>query len=233
MNNKKYVYPLLAAILLVGSATSVVTVAGAASTVSTTSNASGQASVPQAGARTRHAPPAAFGKVTAISGTMITISDQKPGATSATTYTIDASGATVTKDRNTTSSVSAIAVGDMIAVEGTVSGTNVTATAIHDGIGGPGGHGGFGGPGGGGAMGTVSAISGSTLTVTTKDGGTYSVDASTATVKASGSTSSVSAIKVGDTVMIRGSVKTASMTATDIEDGIPTPPTGTTSTATK
>ena len=222
MKNRNYMYPLLAAILLVGTATSVVTVAGAASTGASTITAAQSAT--GSGSQPSRTPPAAFGKVTAISGTTITISDQKPGAASATTYTVDASGATVTKDRGTDSSISAIAVGDMIAVEGTISGSTVTATAIHDGVGGPGGRGGFGGPGGG-TIGTVTAISGSTLTVTDRNGGIFTVDASSATVKESGSASSVSAIKIGDTVMIRGSITAASMTAQDIEDGIPTPPT--------
>jgi hypothetical protein len=175
-----------------------------------------------------------MGKVTAISGDTITIVDQKPGdTTTGTTYTVDATNATVTKDRDTASTVSAIAVGDMIAVDGTVSGTTVAATAIHDGfgMGGPGGRGGPGGFGGG-TMGTVTAISGTTLTVSGKDGGTYTIDASSATVKASGAASAVSDIKVGDTVMIQGKVTTASMTATNIEDGVPTPPSGSTTTTT-
>ena len=44
---------------------------------------------------------------------------------------------TVTKN-NTASSVASIAVGDTVMVQGTVSGTNVTATTIRDGIGAPG-----------------------------------------------------------------------------------------------
>jgi riboflavin synthase alpha subunit len=75
-------------------------------------------------------------------------------------------------------------------------------------------------------MGTVSAVSGSMITVTDHDGGTYTVDASSATVKASGTASTLGSVKVGDTVMIHGKVTTASMTAQDIEDGIPTPPAG-------
>jgi riboflavin synthase alpha subunit len=237
MNNKtKLLLPLLTALVLAGSVTSVVTIASAASTdTSTVTTSSSQA---------QRTPPAAMGKVTAISGNTITITDQRPGQTTSdttggTTYTVDATNATVTKDQGmgstgspqAASTVSAIAVGDMISVDGTVSGTTVTATAIHDGfggrggrMGGPGGHGGFGG----GTMGTVIAVNGTTLTVTAKDGGTYTVDASSATVKDSGAASTVSSIAVGDTVMIQGKVTTASMTATNIEDGVPTPPTSTT-----
>ena len=170
-----------------------------------------------------------MGKVTAISGSTITITNAK----TSTTYTVDASNATVTKSGVTSATVSNIVVGDTISVAGTVSGTNVTATTIHDGFGGgSGGQGGFGGRGGfgGGTMGTVTAISGTTLTVTTKSGGVYTVDASSATVKESGTASAVSDIKVGDTVMIQGSITTASMTAKNIEDGVPTPPTSPTTT---
>ncbi len=216
-NYSKLALPLLTALVIVGSVTSIVTVASAASTIGTPTTSNTTSSRPQM------TPPSAMGKVTAINGSTITITDQKRGTTTSMTYTVDASAATVTKDQNTASTLSAIAVGDMIAVDGTVSGTTITATAIHDGFGGPGGPGDFGGHGGG-AMGTVTAISGSTLTVTGKDGGVYTVDASSATVKASGTTSAVSAIKVGDTVMIQGSITTASMTAKTIEDGIPTPP---------
>ncbi len=220
MNKNKLAIPLVVAALLTGIGTSAITLASAASTdtstVSTTTTTQPQ-----------RTPPAAMGKVTAISGNTITITDQRPGdTTTGTTYTVDASSATVTKDRDTASTVSAIAVGDMIAVDGTVSGDNVTATAIHDGLGGgPGGPGGFGGGRGpGGVMGTVSAINGNTLTVTGKDGGTYTVDASSATIRESGTTSTLSSVKVGDTVMIGGSITTASMTATQIDDGVPTVP---------
>jgi hypothetical protein len=239
-NRTKLVLPLLTALVLAGTVTSVVTIASAASTDSSTTSTIASTST---GTRAQMTPPAVMGKVTAIAGDTITITGQLGGqkptgtaadTTSGTTYTVDASSATVTKDRDTASTVSAIAVGDMISVDGTISGTTVTATTIHDGfggMGGPGGAGGFGGghggPGGG-AMGTVTAVNGSTLTVTDKDGGVYTIDASTATVKASGSTSAVSDIKVGDTVMIQGKVTTASMTATNIEDGVPTPPTSTT-----
>lgn len=74
-----------------------------------------------------------FGKVTAISGTTITITDSR----NSTTYTVDASNATVTKN-GPASSVSAIAVGDTIVVQGTTSGDSVTATSISDGVGGSG-----------------------------------------------------------------------------------------------
>lgn len=90
-----------------------------------------------------------------------------------------------------------------------------------------------GGPGmfGAGVRGTVSAVNGSTLTVTGEDGGTYTIDASGAKVEkyANGATSAVTAsgIAVGDTVMVSGKITSAAMTANDVRDGVfpkPTPP---------
>ncbi|MBU6370981.1 MAG: hypothetical protein KGH93_02055 [Patescibacteria group bacterium] len=48
------------------------------------------------------------------------------------TYTVDATNANVVIDNKASSSVSAIAVGDKVLVQGTVSGTSVTATVIVD-----------------------------------------------------------------------------------------------------
>ena len=81
-----------------------------------------------------------FGQVTAINGTSITITDSR----NSTTYIVDVSNATVTKN-GAASSVSNIAVGDTIVVQGATSGDSVTATSIMDGFGGhgtyTGGHG--------------------------------------------------------------------------------------------
>lgn len=74
--------------------------------------------------------PAAMGKVSGISGSILTITGMK-GVTS----TVDATSATVTKGFGptaTSSTVSAIQVGDYISAQGTVSGTTITATTIQD-----------------------------------------------------------------------------------------------------
>lgn len=84
---------------------------------------------------------------------------------------------------------------------------------------------GRGGPHGGkghGVHGTVSAVNGSTITVTGKDGQTYTVNAGSATVQRM-VTGSVSDITVGDTIGVQGTVSGTSVTATTIMDGIPTP----------
>ena len=78
--------------------------------------------------------PGVFGTVTAVNGNTITVQSRGFGQNSTqTTYTVDASNATVTKN-NAASSVGDIAVGDNIMVQGTVSGTSVTAKTIRDGI---------------------------------------------------------------------------------------------------
>ena len=101
----------------------------------------------------------------------------------------------------------------------------------------PAGHRGFGGRGPG-VFGTVSAISGDTLTVTSKarpyPNGTnttntdttntvttFSVDATNATVMKNNATSTVADIVVGDTVMVQGTVNGSAVTATMIRDGMP------------
>lgn len=169
--------------------------------------------------------PAVIGKVSAINGNSITVvGGQGFGGTATnTTFTVDATNAKITKN-NTASTLAGITVGDTIVVQGTVSGTNVTATAIRDGVmmgGGPK----F--PGGMGIVGTVSIINGTTLTVISKvkpNGGTattYTIDASNATVTKGGANSKVSSIAVGDTVMIQGTINGTNITAKNIRDGVP------------
>lgn len=178
-------------------------------------------------------PPAAMGSVTAISGNTITITDKKSG----TVYTVDASGAVVekmptetsgsssstTRPTPTTISVSGISIGDNVMVEGTVSGTSITATRIMDGLMG-GGHGDhMGQPG---TTGTVASVSGNTITLTGTDGKTYTVEAGSATLKKL-STISVSDIQAGDTLMVNGTTSGTTITAKDVMDGaLPQKPAG-------
>lgn len=140
-----------------------------------------------------------------------------------TTYTVDVSGAKVMMGRDgaapAAGSVSDIKVGDTVGVRGTVSGTSVSATEVMDGLmrGGP--HGGRG-PG---VHGTVSAINGTTLTITNDDGTSYAVDASNASVSKMVDLT-VSDIKVGDTVGVTGKVSGTEVTAQHIMDGMPANP---------
>jgi hypothetical protein len=188
------------------------------------------------GAAGAHRAPGVFGTVAAISGNTITVTSKGFGSSATpTTYTVDATSATVTK-ANAASSVSAIAVGDTVMVQGTVSGTSVAATKIYDGVmmGGKGmmGRGGMAsstlGMRGMGASitgngepvigGSVSAINGSTLTVTNKSNVTYTVDASAATVIKSDATSSIANIATGDRVVVQGAVNGTAVTASSVID---------------
>ena len=80
--------------------------------------------------------PVIAGTVSVISGTTFSVTNN-----GSATYSVDASSATVVKG-NATSSVSSIAVGDHVVVQGAVSGTSVTASSVIDsGTAGTSGHG--------------------------------------------------------------------------------------------
>ena len=86
--------------------------------------------------------------------------------------------------------------------------------------GGPGGGPGGGGPGGmNGVGGTVKSISGDTITLTTGDGSTLKVTTTTSTVVSVVQKSSVSALAVGDSVVVTGKKKNGVVTATAIREG--------------
>ncbi len=89
--------------------------------------------------------PGVFGTVSAVSGNIITVTSThrtgpRPAAgstttptTTTTTYTVDATNATITKN-NVAGTISSIAVGDTIIAQGTLTGTNLVATTIRDGV---------------------------------------------------------------------------------------------------
>jgi Domain of unknown function (DUF5666) len=175
-----------------------------------------------------------FGSVTAINGTSLTVTGQQgfASSTTAVVYTVDASNAMIRKGQATTT-VSSIAIGDKVMVQGTVSGTSVTAQTIIDGFAGQGTHGPVGGrvrPGSASSTapfvgngqpvvaGSVSAISGTSLTVTTAAGATYTVDASNAKIVHGSATVAVSDVSVGDKVIIQGTVNGSSITAATVID---------------
>jgi hypothetical protein len=178
---------------------------------------------------------AVFGTVQSVSGTTLTVTQKgfmRPGpkpenandasAPAATVYTVDASNATVYKG-NATSTVSAIATGDVVMVEGAVNGTSVTANVIRDGF-----------PqmkpvapkpvpvikGNGQPVvgGSVTAISGSTVSITNSSNVSFTIDASNATVAKGNAASTVSDIAVGDTLIVQGAVNGSSITASSIID---------------
>lgn len=196
--------------------------------------------------------PGVMGTVSSISGTTITLTSSGFGRTATTTtYTVNASTATVTKN-GASSSLSAVSVGDMIFVQGTVSGLNVTATSIRDGMPMGGGMRGFknasGTWNGSSTMprrgtpqnliqgngqpvvgGSVTAINGSTLTIITANNTvTYTIDATNATIEKDNATSTITSVAIGDNVLVQGTVSGTSVTATSVIDqGVPHTPSST------
>ena len=180
--------------------------------------------------------PAVMGSVTAINGTTITLSGRvTPGNNATTTYSVDASSAKVFKAR-ATSTVSSITTGDMLFVEGTISGSNITATTIRDGVKGVGfGPGKMMGPrnasstpaftGNGQPLvaGKISAVSGNTLTVTTGNNVVYTVDATNAKILKGKETSTISNLAINEGVLVQGAVNGNSITASTIIEK-PQPP---------
>ena len=193
--------------------------------------------------------PGVFGTVSTISGDTLTVTSKGrfgPGMATSTTpatpivYTVDATNATVMKN-GTSSTLSAIATGDTVMVQGTISGTNVTATKINDGVvpgammGRGGMRGGFGKNGtstmwsasttagfqGNGEPvigGAVAGISGTTLTVTNASNVTYTIDAASSTIIKNGTSTAFSNIAVGDNVIVQGTVNGTSVTASSVID---------------
>ncbi|MEI8062021.1 MAG: hypothetical protein WCG97_01865 [bacterium] len=181
--------------------------------------------------------PAVMGSVSTISGTTITLNGRKtPGQDGVATFSIDASNAVVYKN-DATSSVSSIATGDMIFVQGTVNETNVLASVIRDGVRGVG----FGKDGkemmgrmrrghrnasstlpaivGNGqplVAGKISAVIGNILTVTTGNNVSYTVDATNAKIMQGKTEESLSALVVGNEVIVQGTVNGTSITASTI-----------------
>ncbi len=220
MDKKKLLIPFSALALALSAGGGFVAAAQADTTTSTVSSTASDSTT---GQREQRQKPAAIGTVESVSGDTITLTDKMNG----TTYTVDASGATIQKrtapttagekPTETTIAASDVAAGDTLMVQGTVSGTSIAATSIEDGDMPMDGHGFGRGPG---VRGTVTAINGSTLTVQGKDGTSYTVDASSATASKM-QTISISDVTVGDTVGIDGTVTGTTVTAKSLMDGLP------------
>ncbi len=190
--------------------------------------------------------PAVIGTVTAVNGDTITLTSKRspgmmgrnrnasttvatrPAASPAVIYSVDATNATVVKN-NVTSTVSAISVGDNLFVQGTVTGTNVVATNIRDGMmvnRGPGTQGkkmgtstspimGDGQPV---VAGSISAINGDNLTVTTGNNVVYTVDVTNAKFTQGQNTITLANVQAGDKVIVQGAVNGTAITASNIID---------------
>ncbi len=190
---------------------------------------SNQAGMPASGMMQKFERPILAGKVTAISGTTLTIESKHPGkdTTDAKTYSVSIANAQVIKGfekgQPTAGAASDIKVGDMVAIDGTISGTIVTATKVITGMPGHGKGMLFMHKGGAGAGGTITAIQGSTITLTGMDGKTYTVTADSAKIEKM-TTISVSDLKVGDKIGVHGDVSGTTISAKHILSGLPEMP---------
>lgn len=164
------------------------------------------------------------GTVSSVNGTTIVVLGRD-----GTSYTVDASSAAFRKGPSTsgntpsTITIADIKVGDTVSVRGTVTGTSVVATDVMDGIPSMGQGRGAGMMGNGGmghgVHGTVSAINGTTITLTNADGTSYTVDASTAGITKV-STVPLSDIHVGDTLGVEGTISGTKVVAGHIMAGV-------------
>jgi Domain of unknown function (DUF5666) len=74
-------------------------------------------------------PQTTSGTIASVNGSTLTVT-----GTDGTTYTVDASNATLVKKGSTANAISAINVGDTVRIQGAVNGTSITATAILDNV---------------------------------------------------------------------------------------------------
>jgi len=171
--------------------------------------------------------PNVVGKVSVITGNILTVVSNKKyenESASTTTFTVDATNAKLLRG-NTAITLSDIIVGDNIVVQGTITGTNVVATIIRDGKIGNGNENdnnqallqiqGDGQPV---VAGTISAINGSIITIANSSNITYTVDASNAKIVQGKNIILLPAVKTGDSVIVQGAVNGTSVTASTIID---------------
>ena len=173
-------------------------------------------------------PPALVGKVSAINGNSITVVSNKNNNTQNTlTFTVDAANAKILRGE-TVIKVSDIFVGDNVIVQGTVNGTSITATFIRDGKVGKGNNQNDnnqallqiqsnGQPVIGGK---ITAINGNTVTVASNSNVTYTVDATNAKIVQGKGIATLSVLKVGDLVIVQGTVNGTAVVASTIIDQV-------------
>lgn len=169
-----------------------------------------------------------YGSVTAVNGTTISVRDSRTNVV----YTVDTTKAKIDKNR-VTILVSGIAVGDMVLVEGTTTGTAVVATSIHDGVLVKGSadwkdnkekddkNNQMMFPEGNGQPivgGTVTAVNASQVTITNKSNVSYTIDVINAKVTKAGKVVTKADIMVGDTILAQGTVNGTTVVAVSVID---------------
>jgi hypothetical protein len=239
MKNKKYIsgFMVLATLAILATAVPVFADSNNTNIQSTKTSAFGN----RMGTDRGNMKPGVFGTISAISGNILTVTSTRKvpngndpttetATTTTTTYTVDATNAKITKN-NVAGTISSIVVGDTIMAQGTLTGTNLVATTIRDGIMTKGNSEnsdktdktgqttspitGNGQPV---VAGTVSSVSGNTLVITNKSNVTYTVDATNAKIVQDQNTITISNIAVGDSVIVQGTVSGNSVTASSVID---------------
>lgn len=195
--------------------------------------------------------PTVSGTVTIVSGNTITISGHQGIASSSTplsTFVIDATNAKIIKGDQTTT-ITTIVAGDTIAVHGTLTGNTVVATMIRDGVMMRRDSEGRGmmnptnsantqaiqqlqGNGQPIIAGTITAISGTSLTITNKSNVTYTAETSAAKVIINGAVSAITSAKIGDMVIVQGTIHGNAITASSVIDNGTAPAAATTNQST-
>jgi hypothetical protein len=236
MSNKKYISGFMILAVL---ATLTIAIPVLAQTTPSTNggpDAWGGHMTGKGGPRSGIMKPGVFGTVSAVNGNIITVTGKQGfGATATTTvtYTVDATNAKVMKN-NATSTVANIAVGDTIMAQGTLTGTNLVATMIRDGVMMRGTKNSNGttpkpmnqtspitGNGQPVIAGAVSSINGSILTITNKSNVTYTIDTTNAKIVQGQNTIAIGAIAQGDNIIAQGTISGTSMTASSVIDQKP------------
>jgi hypothetical protein len=154
-----------------------------------------------------------FGTISAIGSSNLTIT-----MPDGSTINVTTSGSTaVTK--SAAGSVSDIHAADHVVIEGTTSGSTVTADHITDtGANADAGPVGRGGPGNA-VAGTVASIANGAFTVNEATGGTLTVKTAAMTTITVVQPSTVAALAVGDTVRVTGTTSNGTVAATTIQAG--------------
>jgi hypothetical protein len=175
--------------------------------------------------------PALTGTVLSVSGNTISVSGHLGFATTTAnkTYTVDATNARFVKN-NTNGTIASILSGDTVMVHGKVTGTNVVATVVREGVAMMGRPGkdkkdempknilstGNGQPVIGGK---VSTINGKSITITNSSNTTYTVDLTNAKILQGKDVVTIAAIKVGDAVIAQGAINGTNVIASTLIDG--------------
>ena len=239
MQNKKYIFIALVALATLSmgipalAATDTATITG---TVSVLGDRKGGDIMNRGNMK-----PAIFGTVTAVNANIITVNSvnrmmprtnkQQTTTPISTTYTVDATNATITKN-NLTGTIASITVGDTIMAQGTLTGTNLVATTIRDGVmmrKAPAGTDNnsqnsntqtypIAGNGQPVVAGKIVTINGSILTITNKSNVTYTVDTTNAKIVQDQKTITIANITLGDNVVVQGTVNGNTITASSVID---------------